>query len=258
VRDSKCPICQTKIRRTDNLPIFSYVNLGGKCRSCSTTIPARYLIAELVVAAIFGSLFLYELVTGCANVPHMRTIHHQGILWIILYPKWPAIGMYFYHVFFMCTLLVLSLMEWDKQPLKLIFTGLLGLTFLLTAAIYHPIQPVPFFEHWPSRPINFSPWIEQLFKLAVGGIIGAVIGRLIGTAFSASRLSILTFAFALTGMVLGWQALLQVTVFFGVLAVAAQTLPKEKSLKCYPAVILLLAVALHHPFWKTIAQCWRS
>jgi leader peptidase (prepilin peptidase)/N-methyltransferase len=256
VRDSKCPVCDTKIRRSDNLPIFSYINLGGRCRNCSTAIPARYLIAELVVALIFGSLFLYELVTGCANVPHMRTIHHQGILWIILYPKWPAIGMYFYHAFFMSALLVLSLMESDKQPLKLIFAVLVGLPFFIAAAVYHPIQPVPFFEHWPGAAVNLSSWVEQAAKLVAGGIIGAAMGGLIVRAFFVSHLSILTFAYALTGLVLGWQALLQVTVFFGILALAAQSLPGPKSIRCNPTGILLAAVALHHPCWKTINSWW--
>lgn len=256
MRDSKCPLCETKIRRTDNLPIFSYVNLGGKCRNCSTAIPARYLIAELVVALIFGSLFLNELVTGCANVPHTRDIHHRGILWIILYPKWPVIAMYFYHAFFMCSLLVLSLMERDKQPLKLIFAGLVVLVFFLTAAIYHPLQPVPLFEHWLGGTISLSPWIEQLVKLAVGGIIGAVIGRSIGAVFAASHLSILTFAYAMTGMVLGWQALLHVTVFFAILALVARAFSKAKNLQGNPTAILLTAALLHHPFWKTIALWW--
>ena len=256
LRDSKCPACETKIGRIDNLPIFSFVNLGGRCRNCSTTIPARYLIAELVVAFIFGSLFLYELVTGCANMPHMPTVTHQGILWIILYPKWPVIAMYFYHALFMCFLLVLSLIERDKQPLKLIFSGLVALAFFLTAAIYHPIQCVPLFEHWPGGTISFSPWIEQLIKLLLGATLGAAIGGLTGKAFSASHLSILVVGYSLTGMVLGWQALLQATVFFGILSVAAQAFPEAKNIRCSPTAILLAAVALHHPFWKTVAQWW--
>ena len=259
VRDSKCPLCDTKIGRIDNLPIFGYINLGAKCRSCSAAIASRYLIVELVVAFIFGSLFLYELVTGCSNVPTMK-VTHTGILWIILYPKWHVIAMYFYHSFFMCFLLVLALIEWDKQPLKPVFSIIVALGFFLPAAIYHTIQPVPLFEHLSGALIEFSPGIEQPVKLTVGAIIGAAIGGFIARAFSPSHLCSVAFAFALTGVVLGWQALLQVTVFFGLLAAASQALPipNAKCMRCSPTTILLVAVALHHPFWNIIALCWRS
>ena len=60
------------IRRIDNLPLISYLNLGGRCRNCLSAIPVRYFLTELIGATIFGSLFLYELVTGAANVPELQ------------------------------------------------------------------------------------------------------------------------------------------------------------------------------------------
>lgn len=257
LRDSKCPHCNTKISRIDNFPIFSYINLGARCRACQESISIRYLIIELVVAAIFGSLFLYELITGCANVPLMN-IHHQGVLWIILYPKWPAIAIYFFHAFLMCAVLVLSLFESDKQPLKLPFAIIVGLGFFVWAAIYFPIQPIPVFEHLPGISLEFSPWIGQLLKLMVGGIVGAIVGRVAGTIFSASHPSILTFAFMLTGIVLGWQALAQVIVVFGIMVAIVRFFPKATNLLyCRPTTILFVAIVIHHPFWKTIADWWR-
>ena len=157
----------------------------------------------------------------------------------------------------MCLLVVLSLIEKDKQPLKPIFSILAGLGFLAAGAIYFPAQPIPLFEHWPGASIYFSPWIEQLMKLAVGAVVGAVLGRLFGRAFSASPLSILTFAYSLTGVVLGWQALLQVTVFFGLLTAAAKLVPQVKSLQDKPTTLLFVAVFLHHPFWQMISSVWK-
>ncbi|WP_157665149.1 A24 family peptidase [Mariniblastus fucicola] len=258
LRDSQCPNCSNKISRIDNLPIFSYVNLGGKCRSCSSAISPRYLIVEIVAAFIFGSLFLYELVTGCNNVPLMD-IHHEGILWIILYPKWPAIGIYLFHCFFMCAMLVLALMEWDQQPLKRTFAITIGLGFIAAAVAYLPLHPVPLFEHLPGLSIELSPWVDQLLKVMVGGVAGLLFGRVFGVVVFARKLSILTFAFCLTGVVLGWQALLQVSTIFLVAATICRCFSKTRTLPGYsPTVLLLIAIVLHHPFWKSIADLWRS
>lgn len=255
LRDSKCPKCDTKLSRIDNLPIFSYVNLGAKCRSCKVAIPARYLIVELVVAAIFGSLFLYELVTGCQNVPFLK-ISHQGILWVILYPKWPAIAIYLYHSFFMCAVLVLALMEWDKHPLKLGFAAFLLIVFFAAGICYMTNQPVPLLAHLPGVSFEMNEWVERALKLIIGGVLGALTGSVLGRFFLAKRRAILTFSLMLTGMVLGWQALFQVVVVFALVSTATRFVPAFQRLFGRPTTLLLVAIALHQPFWQTIASWW--
>lgn len=50
---SSCPRCSTPIAWYDNIPILSFVLLGGKCRHCKEPISIRYPIVELAVAALF-------------------------------------------------------------------------------------------------------------------------------------------------------------------------------------------------------------
>jgi leader peptidase (prepilin peptidase)/N-methyltransferase len=50
---SRCPACGTPVRPFDNLPIVSWVVLGGRCRSCKEGISARYPAVELVTAVSF-------------------------------------------------------------------------------------------------------------------------------------------------------------------------------------------------------------
>jgi leader peptidase (prepilin peptidase)/N-methyltransferase len=50
---SHCPFCNSAIRWYDNLPIVSYVVLGGRCRACRTSISIRYPIVELATAVVF-------------------------------------------------------------------------------------------------------------------------------------------------------------------------------------------------------------
>ncbi len=44
---SFCPVCRHKIAWYDNIPIFSYIILGGKCRHCGAKISVRYPIVEI-------------------------------------------------------------------------------------------------------------------------------------------------------------------------------------------------------------------
>ncbi len=48
---SQCPQCHETIRWFDNVPLVSWITLGGKCRRCRWKIPARYPLVELLSAA---------------------------------------------------------------------------------------------------------------------------------------------------------------------------------------------------------------
>ena len=50
---SACPQCGKAIPFYDNVPVFSWLLLRGKCRNCSTPITPRYLIVELLTGCVF-------------------------------------------------------------------------------------------------------------------------------------------------------------------------------------------------------------
>jgi leader peptidase (prepilin peptidase)/N-methyltransferase len=49
---SRCPACQTPIAWYDNVPIVSWMVLGGRCRRCHATIAARYPFVEAATGAL--------------------------------------------------------------------------------------------------------------------------------------------------------------------------------------------------------------
>jgi len=51
---SACPQCQHAISALENIPVLSYLFLGGKCRSCKTTISIRYPIIEALTGLLSG------------------------------------------------------------------------------------------------------------------------------------------------------------------------------------------------------------
>ena len=55
---SHCPQCDAQVRAYDNIPVFSYLMLRGRCRSCGKRISMQYPIVELLTAVLFFAAFL--------------------------------------------------------------------------------------------------------------------------------------------------------------------------------------------------------
>lgn len=93
---SRCPSCKTEIKWYDNIPILSFVFLGGKCRSCSQTISMQYPLVEFCMAMLslalytkFGptfEFFFYFLFAASLLVIIFIDLHHQIIPDVISLP----------------------------------------------------------------------------------------------------------------------------------------------------------------------------
>ena len=54
---SRCQICHHRLEVKDLLPLFSYIQLRGRCRYCKTSIPMRLMWVELATGAMFAFLY---------------------------------------------------------------------------------------------------------------------------------------------------------------------------------------------------------
>lgn len=85
--DSHCPVCKKPVRPWQNIPVISYLLLGGKCSECKTVIHWRYPVVELATAALsavvawhFGatwSCVAALLFTWCLIAATVIDIDHQ-------------------------------------------------------------------------------------------------------------------------------------------------------------------------------------
>jgi len=57
---SYCPKCRKTIAWYDNIPLLSFVALGGRCRHCHKSIAWRYPLVELAAAVLFLLTFLKD------------------------------------------------------------------------------------------------------------------------------------------------------------------------------------------------------
>jgi leader peptidase (prepilin peptidase)/N-methyltransferase len=55
---SHCPSCATPVKPYDNIPVLSWLLLGGRCRGCSEPIAKRYPVVETMTAVLFGAVAL--------------------------------------------------------------------------------------------------------------------------------------------------------------------------------------------------------
>lgn len=55
---SKCPSCQTPLKKYHNIPVLSYLFLKGKCSFCKEPISPQYPLVELITGILFVLIFL--------------------------------------------------------------------------------------------------------------------------------------------------------------------------------------------------------
>ncbi len=188
LRGSSCPQCGVAIKRIDNLPIFSYLLLGGRCRACSSPIPIRYLFTELIGAGLFAAFFLGQLVTGAANLPGFTQYSYTGIVWIILYTKWDVVGITAFHLMLFCTVMTAAFAQAGGRRLPLRFwLPALGLAVGLPT-IFPDLMPLKLHSHlrgWLPWPDLIAGFVSSLAGLSVALVAASLLGWLF-RAFAAT------------------------------------------------------------------------
>jgi len=109
---SHCPSCGRPIKWYDNIPLISWVVLGGKCRFCRVRISPRYLIVEAATGLLIVGLWV------CYYILHLRSDVGS------FYDTWP---MFAAHAALVCGLLACSLIDIET------FTVPLGVCWFVAA-----------------------------------------------------------------------------------------------------------------------------
>jgi leader peptidase (prepilin peptidase) / N-methyltransferase len=140
---SRCPSCQTRLKPYDNVPIFGWLGLKGRCRSCTAPIAARYPIVEFATACLFVAVFL-----------------SFKMSW-----QTPGYGL------FVCWLLALALIDLDTMtlPNELTASGLLlgygfkgWLSYLQEPTLQSMLSGIV----WAMMASVFGLWLFEVISIA--------------------------------------------------------------------------------------------
>lgn len=118
---SFCPNCKTAIKWFDNIPLFSYLCLGGKCRNCHKNISLRYPVIEAVSGFLFVFVYTYACRIGAFSELSCLYQANFGLLYF------PFIILIFS---FLLAIFVIDL-EHQIIPDRLIYFLLLFISFAL-------------------------------------------------------------------------------------------------------------------------------
>src|SRR5262249_32985017 len=149
---SYCYNCYQPIRWYDNLPLVSYLNLRGRCRTCGTPFSSRYFFVELLTGLGFVGIFYLH---ALQNVYNLEALDPKNLLYgaeqikIGLIP-WPVSLIFGFHAVLFCLLVVASFIDIDHMEIPIVVTGTGTVIGLVLGTILWPYMPA---EAPPARPL---------------------------------------------------------------------------------------------------------
>lgn len=114
---SICPNCKKQIIWYDNIPVFSYILLAGKCRHCKKPISLRYPVIELSTAigfTLIGFQFIPLILFFLLEIIFIIDLEHQIIPDIFVFAG-----------------ILLFLFTVGNSLLTVLFSGFICATFLM-------------------------------------------------------------------------------------------------------------------------------
>jgi leader peptidase (prepilin peptidase)/N-methyltransferase len=242
---SRCPACGAAIRWHDNVPVFGWLWLGGRCRDCGGPISPRYPLVEAAAALIVGSVASVELLSRGRNLPgEIFAGHRPGMDGLLLDPDWWLVAACAVHCAVLVTLLAWALIDHDGHPVPWRWAAVTTALAVAAAASLPGVQPVGA----GVGPVTGLP--AAAIASSTGIIAGWLGGRMLGGRAAASMLILL-------GAALGWQAVVSVAV----LAIVCAGLRRLLS-AAWPVVRIdhgracdiLIAAVVHQVAWRLIHQ----
>ena len=153
---SACPRCGSRIRWYDNLPVLSFLRLGGRCRDCRGPISVRYMVIELSMA------LLVLVLLDAFMIGRARTglgVHLFNLTERLVY-DWPILAA---HVILFACLLSMSAIDLEHYWVDVRFTALAAAAGFVLHTLWTPT--------YPGRDI---PWPRPGDETAVVALLACV------------------------------------------------------------------------------------
>lgn len=86
---SHCPKCNHYLKWYENIPIFSYLLLKGRCSKCHSKIPISYLVVEIITGLLYAACYhsfkwSFDLIVALIFVSSLITVIVSDIEYMII------------------------------------------------------------------------------------------------------------------------------------------------------------------------------
>jgi len=163
---SRCPHCKHQIRWFDNIPLLSWLVLGGRCRDCKARISVQYPLVEALTAVVFALIAAAPLAVGV----------EYRLLFCLIGALLIAIAVHDIH-----TTIIPDAWVFLFDALALVVMGPLLLTLSPESSriLYlfaGPIVALPLFCLWLVSRGAWMGFGDVKFALGMGWLLGALFG----------------------------------------------------------------------------------
>lgn len=175
---SACPHCDAEIAWYDNIPLVSYLVLGGRCRSCKARISPQYPLVELAVALMWlAVVIIHGLSWTSALLAYLAAVSVALVVIDILHRRLPhGIVLPSYGV-----VAVLAGVAWIVGERGTWISALIGMAVLSLFYgllwFFYP-KGMGFGDVTTAGLLGFVLGFMGWEQLAVGGIAGPLVGGL--------------------------------------------------------------------------------
>lgn len=171
---SSCPSCGYAIRSRDNIPIFSWLWLEGRCRYCAGTISPRYPIVEFAFMVI-SLVLLFVHLASPTDSAGIRDSGPVGLYRTIVYPQWNRIALFVLHWALFAALAAWTLIRIDAHRVPFRFY-VWNLTWIIAVFLIWPSLFSPNNSSQELHPSGFLERVSQSLPQMVNNLIYALAG----------------------------------------------------------------------------------
>lgn len=266
---SACPFCTTQIAASDNIPVFAWIRLRGRCRTCRLPISIQYPLVELAVGLVFLAMYFLEFGVAGSNLPGTGP-RPEGIGLVWMSVSQALVSRVLLALYLLSGLIAAALMVVRGSRVPIALTCWVAIVLVVTPLVLPESIVVP----WWGLPVpkNISV-ADSAITLALGLFGGIILGALTlpfvsrtdnnVRADEAMSGSAWMGAIICLGLLIGWQALpLAVAWLLLVTCVAKLGLsfsPWREVLQArQPIVWAWLGFVLFRATWKPVHEALHS
>ncbi len=168
---SKCAACNETLHWQDLVPVWSFLALGGKCRTCKTKISFQYPLVELVTGILFTVLYMYILLPAGLSLAGFVQFFFVAALCSVAI----VIAAYdFRHkIIPVAPMRVLFLLAFGSVIARFLLNSNFPLGEMLLAG---PVVALPFFLLWLISRGRWMGFGDVKIALALGWLFGISAG----------------------------------------------------------------------------------